>query len=192
MITRFNLLSVLTLVVASCSSTSDTSVPKTSVPTEPTLHSLKVETLEGKPADLAAYRGKVLLVVNVASKCGFTPQYAGLESLYKELNPRGFEILGFPSNDFGGQEPGSPEEIQKFCSSKYSVTFPLFEKVVTKAGKDQSPIYANLKTQANELPAWNFSKYLVAKNGKVVKFYKSQVKPEDAGLRADIEAALKG
>jgi glutathione peroxidase len=156
------------------------------------LYKLQTKTLDGKPADLKDYSGKVTLVVNVASQCGFTPQYTGLEKLYEELKDKGFVILGFPSNDFGGQEPGSPEEIQKFCSSKYSVTFPLFEKVVTKAGKEQSPIYSNLQTQAKELPAWNFSKYLVGKNGKVVKFYKSAVKPDDAGLRSDIEAALKG
>ena len=100
-------------------------------------------------------------------------------------------MLGFPSNDFGNQEPGSPEEIQKFCSSKYSVTFPMFEKVVTKAGKAQSPVYGNLNQQSKELPSWNFCKYLIGKTGKVVKFYKSATKPEDAGLRADIEAALK-
>ena len=156
------------------------------------LYKLQTKTLHGEPSDLKQYSGKVTLVVNVASQCGFTPQYTGLEKLYEELKDKGFVILGFPSNDFGSQEPGSPEEIQKFCSSKYSVTFPLFEKVVTKAGKDQSPIYANLKAQSQELPAWNFSKYLVGKNGKVVKFYKSQVKPDDAGLRSDIEAALKG
>ena len=155
-------------------------------------YKLQTKSLDGKPADLKSYAGKVTLVVNVASQCGFTPQYTGLEKLYEELKDKGFVILGFPSNDFGSQEPGSPEEIQKFCSSKYSVTFPLFEKVVTKAGKDQSPIYANLQGQAKELPAWNFSKYLVGKNGKVVKFYKSAVKPDDASLRSDIEAALKG
>jgi len=155
-------------------------------------YKLQTKSLDGKPADLKSYAGKVTLVVNVASQCGFTPQYTGLEKLYEELKDKGFVILGFPSNDFGSQEPGSPEEIQKFCSSKYSVTFPLFEKVVTKAGKDQSPIYANLQGQAKELPAWNFSKYLVGKNGKVVKFYKSAVKPDDASLRSDIEAAHKG
>ncbi|HZE97535.1 MAG TPA: glutathione peroxidase [Planctomycetota bacterium] len=155
------------------------------------LYKLQTKSLDGKPADLKEYSGKVTLVVNVASQCGFTKQYTGLEKLYEELKDRNFVILAFPSNDFGGQEPGSPEEIQKFCSSKYSVTFPLFEKVVTKAGKEQSPIYANLQAQAKELPAWNFSKYLVAKNGKVVKFYKSAVAPDDAGLRGDIEAALK-
>ncbi len=156
------------------------------------LYKLQTKTLHGEAADLKQYSGKVTLVVNVASQCGFTPQYTGLEKLYEELKDKGFVILGFPSNDFGGQEPGSPDEIQKFCSGKYSVTFPLFEKVVTKAGKDQSPVYANLQAQCKELPAWNFSKYLVGKNGKVVKFYKSQVKPDDAGLRSDIEAALKG
>jgi len=155
-------------------------------------YKLQTKSLDGKPADLKEYAGRVTLVVNVASQCGFTKQYTGMEKLYEELKDKGFAILAFPSNDFGGQEPGSPEEIQKFCSSKYSVTFPMFEKVVTKAGKDQSPIYANLQAQAKDLPAWNFSKYLVGKNGKVIKFYKSAVAPEDAGLRADIEAALKG
>jgi len=155
------------------------------------LYKLQTKSLDGKPVELKDYLGKVTLVVNVASQCGFTPQYTGLEKLYGELKDKGFVILGFPSNDFGAQEPGSPEEIQKFCSSKYSVTFPLFEKVVTKAGNGQSPVYANLQAQSQSLPAWNFSKYLVAKNGKVLKFYKSQVKPEDAGLRGDIEAALK-
>jgi glutathione peroxidase len=111
--------------------------------------------------------------------------------MYEELKDKGFAILGFPSNDFGNQEPGTPQEIQTFCTSKYKVTFPLFEKVVTKAIKDQSPVYANLQKQSKELPAWNFSKYLVAKNGKVLKTYKSGVKPDDATLRADIEAALK-
>ena len=156
------------------------------------LYKLQTKSLDGKPVNLADYTGKVTLVVNVASQCGFTKQYTGMEKLYEELKDKGFVLLGFPSNDFGGQEPGSPEEIQKFCSSKFNVTFPLFEKVVTKAGKDQSPIYANLQAQAKELPAWNFSKYLVGKNGKVVKFYKSATTPEDPGLRADIEAALKG
>jgi glutathione peroxidase len=190
MITRITLLSALTLIVASCSSTSDTSVPKTSVPAEPTLHSLKVETLEGKPADLATYRGKVLLVVNVASKCGFTPQYAGLESLYKELNPRGFVILGFPSNDFGGQEPGTPAEIEAFCTEHYGVTFPLFAKVQTKPGPEQSPVYAYLSDKTGKLPAWNFAKYLVGKDGKPIAFYPSAVKPNDAELRTAIDGAL--
>jgi glutathione peroxidase len=154
-------------------------------------YGLSTKTLEGQPAPLKEYAGKVALVVNVASKCGNTPQYTGLEKLYEELKDKNFVILGFPSNDFGGQEPGSAEEIRGFCTSNYKVTFPMFEKVVTKAGKDQSPIYANLGTQGKDLPNWNFSKYLVDKTGKVLKYYKANIKPEDATLRADIEAALK-
>ena len=100
-------------------------------------------------------------------------------------------VLGFPSNDFNKQEPGTPEEIRKFCTSKYQVTFPLFEKVVTKAEAGQSPVYAALQKQSKELPSWNFCKYLLGKDGRVVKFYKSAVKPDDAQLRKDIEAALK-
>jgi len=154
------------------------------------LYRLTTKTLEGQPADLGAYAGKVALVVNVASQCGYTPQYAGLERLYGDLKQKGFVVLGFPSNDFGGQEPGTAQEIRQFCSINYDVSFPLFDKVVTKAGAGQSPVYANLQKQSGELPGWNFSKYLVGKDGKVVKFYKSGVKPEDPGLRKDIEAAL--
>ena len=151
---------------------------------------LSARTLEGQPAELRAYAGQVALVVNVASQCGYTPQYTGLEKLYDDLKGRGFVILGFPSNDFGGQEPGTAQEIREFCSLNYDVTFPLFEKVVTKAGAGQSPVYANLQKQSGELPSWNFAKYLVGKDGRVVKFYNSGVKPEDPGLRKDIEAAL--
>ena len=155
------------------------------------LYQLTTKTLEGQPAELRAYAGKVALVVNVASQCGYTPQYAGLEKLYDDLKDRGFVVLGFPSNDFGGQEPGTAVEIRQFCSLNYDVSFPLFEKVVTKAGPGQSPVYATLQKQSGELPSWNFAKYLVGKDGKVVKFYKSGVKPDDAGLRKDIEAALR-
>lgn len=154
-------------------------------------YALKTKTLEGKLADLKEYEGKVTLVVNVASECGFTPQYQGLEKLHLELGNRGFAVLGFPSNDFGAQEPGSSEEIRSFCTTKFQVTFPLFEKVVTQSGPGQSPIFAELQKQARELPNWNFCKYLIAKDGRVLKFYKSKVKPDDAGLRKDIEAALK-
>ena len=154
------------------------------------LYRLTTKSLEGQPADLGTYAGKVALVVNVASQCGYTPQYSGLEQLYGDLKGQGFIVLGFPSNDFGGQEPGTAQEIRQFCSINYNVTFPLFDKVVTKAGAAQSPVYANLQKQSGELPGWNFAKYLVGKDGKVVKFYKSGVKPEDPGLRKDIEAAL--
>jgi glutathione peroxidase len=152
-------------------------------------YSLKTTTLQGKPADLGQYAGKVTLVVNVASQCGFTPQYKGLEVLYKELSPRGFSILGFPSNDFGGQEPGSPEEIRSFCQKNYGVSFPMFSKVVTKAGAQQSPIYAFLGASGH-LPAWNFAKYVIGKDGKVAAFFPSDVTPESKQLRDAIDAAL--
>jgi glutathione peroxidase len=128
-------------------------------------------------------------VVNVASQCGFTPQYAGLEKLYRELAPKGFAILGFPSNDFGGQEPGSAEEIQQFCKRSYDVTFPMFSKVVTKAGPGQSPVYAFLG-ESGSLPQWNFGKYVLDENGKVTAFFPSRVTPAAPELRAAIDKAL--
>jgi glutathione peroxidase len=152
-------------------------------------YSLKTSTLQGQPADLGQFAGKVTLVVNVASQCGFTPQYAGLEKLHEEFAGRGFAVLGFPSNDFGAQEPGSSEEIATFCKKNYGVTFPMFSKLVTKAGPDQSPIYSFLG-QGGQLPAWNFSKYLVGKDGKVIAFYPSKVAPDAKELRDAIEAAL--
>jgi glutathione peroxidase len=153
------------------------------------LYDLKVARLSGEPAELSAYKGKVTLVVNVASQCGFTPQYAGLETLSQDLAPKGFAILGFPSNDFGGQEPGTAEEIGQFCQKNYGVTFPMFAKVVTRAGPDQSPVYAFLG-ESGSLPQWNFSKYLVDRNGKVVAFFPSRVAPDAPELRAAIEKVL--
>jgi glutathione peroxidase len=152
-------------------------------------YSLSTKTLGGKPANLAEYSGKVTLVVNLASQCGFTPQYKALQALHQELAAKGFSVLGFPSNDFGGQEPGTPEEIQTFCSKNYGVTFPLFAKLVTKAGPDQSPIYQFLG-KSGSLPNWNFCKYLVGKDGKVVGFFPSKVTPDSKELREAIDAAL--
>jgi glutathione peroxidase len=151
-------------------------------------YDLKTNTLDGKPADLGQYRGKVSLVVNVASKCGYTPQYEGLERLQREMQGKAFNVLGFPSNDFGGQEPGTAQEIATFCKLTYDVTFPMFEKVVTQ-GTGQSPIYAYLGSTGN-LPAWNFSKYVVGKDGEVVAFFPSAVTPEDPQLRAAISKAM--
>jgi glutathione peroxidase len=153
-------------------------------------YDLKPMTLDGKPGNLAQYKGKVSLVVNVASKCGYTPQYDGLEKLQREMKGRGFNVLGFPSNDFGGQEPGTAQEIAQFCKLTYDVTFPMFEKVVTKAGSTQSQVYSFLGASGN-LPAWNFSKYVIDKQGKIVAFFPSKVTPEDPALRAAIEQALK-
>ena len=155
-------------------------------------YSLHTRTLEGEPVDLSAYRGKVALVVNVASQCGYTPQYTGLQALQEEFEPRGLVVLGFPSNDFGGQEPGSPEEIRTFCTERYHVGFPMFEKVQTRQGEGQSPIYATLGEMAGELPRWNFGKYLVGRDGKLVAYFGSKVTPESGELREAIEMTLGG
>ena len=152
-------------------------------------YDLKTKTLLGKNGDLAQYKGKVSLVVNVASKCGFTPQYEGLEKLQREMKGKPFNVLGFPSNDFGQQEPGSAEEIAQFCRLTYDVTFPMFEKVVTKRESGQSPIYVFLG-QSGHLPAWNFSKYVVDKQGRITAFFPSEVTPEDSRLRDAIAKAL--
>ena len=152
-------------------------------------YDLKTTTLVGnRPADLATYRGKVTLVVNVASYCGYTPQYKGLEALHREFSGKGFAVLGFPSNDFGEQEPGSGEEIAQFCKLTYDVTFPMFAKVET-AGPNQSPIYRYLGTSGH-LPAWNFAKYLIGKDGKIIAFFPSEVTPESRELRTAINQAL--
>jgi len=188
------------LVAAASLALTAMNLPADSAPAEPpspyqlphSLYDLKVKSLDGKPVDLGQYKGHVVLVVNVASKCGFTPQYAGLEKLYLDYKEKGFFILGFPSNDFGQQEPGTPEEIATFCRSKYSVTFPMFEKVdVLKKIPDQSPVYQFLTSSFPE-PSWNFCKYLVDKNGKVLKFFPSQVTPQDKELTDAIDVALKG
>lgn len=152
-------------------------------------YDLKTMTLDGQPANLGQYRGTVNLVVNVASKCGYTPQYEGLEQLQRDMKGKGFNVLGFPSNDFGGQEPGTAQEIAEFCRLTYGVTFPMFEKVVTKKGAGQSPVYVFLGASGN-LPAWNFSKYLIDKQGRIVAFYPSDVTPENSALRAAIDRAL--
>jgi glutathione peroxidase len=154
-----------------------------------------LNSLDGKPAPLAEYRGKVVLIVNVASKCGFTPQYTGLEKIYEKYKDQGFVILGFPANNFGGQEPGTNEEIKTFCSSKYQVTFPMFSKVSVK-GADSTPLYQFLTdkqsnpTTAGEIK-WNFTKFLVDRNGKVIARFEPAVTPESADVTGAIEKALK-
>ena len=156
------------------------------------VYALSTATLAGQPADLASYRGKVTLVVNVASECGYTPQYKGLQKLHEEYAAKGFAVLGFPSNEFGGQEPGSAEQIQQFCSKNYGVTFPLFAKCATKPGAGQSPVYAALQQATGKSPNWNFCKYLVGKDGKPIAFYASRTAPDDTELRAAIDKALGG
>ena len=158
-------------------------------PAVKSFYELKTNDLDGKATDLSAYKGKVALVVNVASKCGYTPQYEGLEKLYRETKAKGVVLLGFPSNDFGGQEPGTSAEIAAFCKDKYDVTFPLMSKVQTKPGAEQSPIYSWLAKSGN-LPAWNFSKYVIDKNGQVVAFFPSKVTPDAPELKAALDKAL--
>jgi glutathione peroxidase len=153
------------------------------------LYDFTVKSLDGKPVDLSKYKGHVVLVVNTASQCGFTPQYAGLEKLYLNYKDKGFFVLGFPANDFGHQEPGTDAEIAQFCTSKFNVTFPMFDKVVTK-GEGQSPVYKFLTTGFPE-PSWNFCKYLIDGNGKVLAFYPSKITPDDKTLTDAIDAALK-
>ena len=136
------------------------------------------------------YAGQVLLVVNTASKCGFTPQYEGLEALHQRLGPRGFSVVGFPSNDFRGQEPGSEEQIQEFCTLTYGVKFPMYEKVHV-TGADTTPLYQRLRQATGVTPAWNFHKYLVSRDGRVVGSWPSKVKPDDPALLAAIERELK-
>ena len=152
------------------------------------LYDLQARTLAGEPADLRIYRGRVALVVNTASKCGLTPQYEGIESLYREYSDQGFVVLGFPSNDFFGQEPGTAEEIALFCSDRYDVTFPMFEKSKVK-GSERSEIYGLLSAELEE-PSWNFTKYLVARDGHVVARFAPQIKPDDPQLLAAIEQEL--
>ncbi len=135
------------------------------------------------------YGGQVLLVVNTASKCGFTPQYEGLEALHARYKARGFAVLGFPSNDFMGQEPGSEQQIQAFCTLTYGVKFPMFEKVHVK-GNQATPFYRELAKATGEAPKWNFHKYLIDRSGKVVASYGSRTRPDDPALVAKIEGLL--
>ncbi|MEN5368115.1 glutathione peroxidase [Stenotrophomonas sp. TWI273] len=135
------------------------------------------------------YGGKVLLVVNTASKCGFTPQYEGLEALQRKYAARGFSVLGFPSNDFKGQEPGDETQIQEFCTLTYGVKFPMFQKVVV-TGPDATPLYRSLATATGVSPGWNFHKYLIGRDGRVVAQFPSKVTPDDPKLVAAIEREL--
>ncbi|GAA2431425.1 glutathione peroxidase [Streptomyces macrosporus] len=158
------------------------------------LHDIPLRTLSGEPTSLGAYRGKVLLIVNVASKCGLTPQYEGLERLHKRYADRGFTVLGVPCNQFMGQEPGTPEEIETFCSTTYGVTFPLLEKTEVN-GDGRHPLYAELTRladadgQAGDVQ-WNFEKFLVAPDGAPVARFRPRTEPEAEEITAAIEAHL--
>jgi glutathione peroxidase len=150
-----------------------------------------LNSIDGKPAPLTQYQGKVVLIVNVASRCGYTPQYTGLEKVYEKYKDQGFVILGFPANNFGGQEPGTNEEIKTFCSSKYNVTFPMYSKISVK-GADIHPLYQFLTTNPGTAGdvKWNFTKFLVGKDGKVIARFESAVTPESPEVTGAIEKAL--
>ena len=161
-----------------------------------TLYDIPISTLQGEPSSLGPFRGKAILAVNVASKCGLTPQYEGLERLQQQYADKGFSVVGFPCNQFLGQEPGTPEEIQEFCSTTYGVSFPLFEKIDVN-GAQRHPIYDNL-TAASDADgnagdiAWNFEKFLISPAGEVVARFRPQVTPEDPVVVQAIEAQLPG
>ncbi len=161
-------------------------------PDSVSVYSFSANSIEGKPVSLGDYRGEVLLIVNTASQCGFTPQYEGLQALYAQYRERGLVVLGFPCNQFGGQEPGSEADIIKFCHDKYNVTFPMFAKIEVN-GDNAHPLYKYLKAAApgilgSEGIKWNFTKFLIGRDGKVLKRFGSSTKPEE--LKADIERAL--
>ncbi len=156
------------------------------------IYDIAVKDIDGKDTTLAAYKGKVVMIVNVASKCGFTPQYKNLEAVYKKYKDQGFVILGFPCNQFGGQEPGTNEEIKQFCSSKYDVTFPLFDKIDVN-GANRHPLYVMLAGETSPFPGnikWNFNKFLIGKDGKILNRFDSKVTPDSPEATTAIEAAL--
>jgi len=158
------------------------------------IHEFEMKTIDGKAQKLADYRGKVLLVVNVASKCGLTPHYKGLEALYEEKKGAGFAVLGFPCNQFGGQEPGSDADVATFCSTTYGVSFPMFSKIEVN-GAGRAPLYAWLTAEKTQPDGpgdivWNFAKFVVGKDGQVKARFNPRVAPDDPALRAAIEEAL--
>ena len=158
------------------------------------LYEIPLKDIDGKATSLKAYEGKVLLIVNVASKCGYTKQYTPLEAVYDKYKDQGFVVLAFPCNDFGGQEPGTNEQIKEFCSSTYDVSFPLFDKIHVKPGADQSPLYATLTGADAAFPgpiSWNFNKFLVSKDGTVIARFESKDSPDSEKVTVAIETALK-
>jgi glutathione peroxidase len=156
------------------------------------IYDIPVKDIDGKDTTLAAYKGKVVLIVNVASKCGFTPQYKNLEAVYEKYKDQGFVILGFPCNQFGGQEPGTDADIKQFCTSKYDVTFPMFDKIEVN-GANRHPLYVMLAGEGSPFPGditWNFNKFLISKDGKIINRFTSKITPDSPEATAAIEAAL--
>lgn len=167
-------------------------ISATSLLAESKLQTIPLKDIDGKETSLKAYEGKVLLVVNVASRCGYTPQYKTLEAIYKKYQSQGFAVLGFPCNDFGAQEPGANDDIKEFCSTKYNVSFPLFDKIHVK-GPEQHPLYTALSGKDSPFPGdvkWNFGKFLIGRDGKILKRFDSGAKPDSVEVTQAIEAAL--
>ena len=156
------------------------------------LYDIPLKDIDGKDTSLKPYQGKVMLIVNVASKCGYTPQYTALEALYQKYQDRGLVVLGFPCNQFGGQEPGTDAEIKQFCSSKYAVTFPMFDKIEVN-GANRHSLYVMLAGKESPVAGdigWNFTKFLIGRDGKILKRFESKVKPDSPEMIQAIEAAL--
>lgn len=156
------------------------------------LYEIPVRDIEGQSTSLAPYKGKAILIVNVASKCGYTPQYKDLEALYQNYKDKGLVVVGFPCNQFGGQEPGTSAEIKQFCSLTYGVTFPMFEKIEVN-GENRHPLYTALSGDTSPFPGkigWNFTKFLVDRNGKIIQRFDSKVKPNSPELTGAVDAAL--
>lgn len=153
------------------------------------LYDFTLKSIDGQPTPLSAYKGKVALVVNVASRCGYTPQYTGLEALYEKYKDQGFVILGFPANNFGAQEPGSNDEIKTFCQSKYNVTFPMFSKISVK-GDDKAPLYQYLTEASGGDIKWNFTKFLIGRDGQILQRFESKVEPQSPEMTSAVEKAL--
>lgn len=156
------------------------------------IYDLPLKDIDGKDTSLKPYQGKVMLIVNVASKCGFTPQYTALEALHQKYKDRGLVVLGFPCNQFGGQEPGTDAEIKQFCSSKYNVTFPMFDKIEVN-GANRHPLYVMLASKESPFAGdigWNFTKFLIGRDGKILNRFGSKVKPDSEEVTKAIEAAL--
>lgn len=182
MIFRMKLIALMTALIISC----------TLAARAGSIHDIAVKDIDGKDAALGAYKGRVVLIVNVASRCGYTKQYTGLEAIHQKYKDKGFVVLGFPCNQFGGQEPGTNEEIKEFCSSKFNVTFPLFDKIEVN-GEKRHPLYVALAGKDSPFPGdikWNFNKFLIGKDGRILQRFDSKVAPESEEMRKAIESAL--
>lgn len=182
MIFRMKLIALMTALIISCTLSARAG----------SIHDIAVKDIDGKDTTLGAYKGKAVLIVNVASRCGYTKQYTGLEAIHQKYKDKGFVVLGFPCNQFGGQEPGTNEEIKEFCSSKFNVTFPLFDKIEVN-GEKRHPLYVALAGKNSPFPGdikWNFNKFLIGKDGRILQRFDSKVAPESEEMRKAIEVAL--